>query len=197
MTKDSSHLKKDWVLTQEAFDQLLSYLDADRERAGEKYESLRSKIVKFFEWRGCLSPEEGADETLNRVTRKITEGEIIDNIQAYSYGVARLLYMEMLKEQEQARRAFDNLPPPVQTIEDRTDIEDRLACFETCMKKLSEESRLLITEYYREDKGARIEHRKVIAERLKIPLNALRIRIHRLRLQIEECVSDCLRTPVT
>lgn len=195
MIKDPSHLKKDWMLTKEAFDQLLAYLDADRDRAGEKYESIRTKLVKFFEWRGSPFAEENADETINRVTRKITEGERIDNLQGYFYGVARLLYMEILKEQEKARQAFDHLITSVQFAEEHPEPEPRLACFEACMKNLPGESQRLIIEYYQEDKRAKIEHRKFLAERLKIPLNALRIRIHRLRLQLEECITECLQHP--
>ena len=44
--------KKDWELTQEAFDQLLNLLDHDRELAAEKYERLRRRLLRVFEWRG-------------------------------------------------------------------------------------------------------------------------------------------------
>ena len=54
------------TLTSEAFDQLLDCLDANRERAGERYETLRRTLVRYFEWRKTPFPEEHADETLNR-----------------------------------------------------------------------------------------------------------------------------------
>src|SRR5438132_6489695 len=90
----SQNLKKDWVLTQDAFDRFLDSLDADRERAGEKYELLRLKLIKFFEWHDALEPEELADETVNRVARKIYEGEVIENLNAYIFGAARQLASE-------------------------------------------------------------------------------------------------------
>src|ERR671938_30866 len=62
------------ALTAEAFTKLLARLDPDRERAGEKYEELRRTLVKFFEWRGAPFPEDQADETFNRVARKLDEG---------------------------------------------------------------------------------------------------------------------------
>ena len=61
------------ALTQESFAALLLFLDADRERAGEKYEELRRTLIRFFEWRGAPFPEEHADETLNRVARQAAE----------------------------------------------------------------------------------------------------------------------------
>jgi DNA-directed RNA polymerase specialized sigma24 family protein len=50
----------------------------------------------------------------------------------------------------------------------------------------------LVLQYYQEEKGAKIEHRRAMAERLGIPLNALRIRAHRIRVALRDCVSDCL-----
>jgi hypothetical protein len=45
-------------LTADTFTRLLHRLDADRERAGEKYEDLRRTLIRFFEWRGAPYPEE-------------------------------------------------------------------------------------------------------------------------------------------
>ncbi|MEJ7712917.1 MAG: hypothetical protein WKF84_24510 [Pyrinomonadaceae bacterium] len=70
---------------------LLNGLDADRERAGDKYEELRRILIRFFEWRGAPFPEEQADETFNRVARRLDEGVKIKNIGGYCYEVARLV----------------------------------------------------------------------------------------------------------
>jgi hypothetical protein len=45
---------RDWVLTSEALDRLLEQLDSDRDRAAEKYEQIRQRLIKLFRWRGCL-----------------------------------------------------------------------------------------------------------------------------------------------
>jgi predicted kinase len=50
--------------------------------------------------------------------------------------------------------------------------------------------------YFEEDSRSKIEGRKVLAGQLKIPLNALRIRVHRIRMQLEQCVRECQRNPV-
>ena len=93
----SAARKKDWTLTKEAFERLLSSLDARRDRAGEKYESVRRKLTEFFEARGSLSPADHADETINRVARKLEEGENVQDLSRYFYGVARLLLKETLR----------------------------------------------------------------------------------------------------
>ena len=63
--------KKDWILTPEAFARLLAALDPDRERAGLRYENIRRKLIEFFEARGSNSPADNADETINRVARRL------------------------------------------------------------------------------------------------------------------------------
>src|SRR5512147_2505802 len=87
--------RRKWTLTQEAFDQLLAALGEDRERAGETYLEIRSNLVRFFEWRGCPLPEDHADETFNRVAKRILEGEEILNPMSYCLGVARMLLLEI------------------------------------------------------------------------------------------------------
>ncbi|HKY43403.1 MAG TPA: CHAT domain-containing protein [Pyrinomonadaceae bacterium] len=81
-----------WTLTQEAFDKLLVALGGgDREGGSERYLEIRSNLTRFFEWRGCSFPEDHADETINRIAKKVAEGEEILNPSAYAMGVARLL----------------------------------------------------------------------------------------------------------
>lgn len=77
------------IITQTGFDKLLATLDADREAAGAKYESLRRRLIKFFEWRNCETAEELTDTVFDRVIKKIAEGEEIQNVGAYSATVAQ------------------------------------------------------------------------------------------------------------
>jgi DNA-directed RNA polymerase specialized sigma24 family protein len=97
------------VLTGGAFERFLSCLDADIEHAGEKYEAIRRKLVKYFDWRGAHFPEECADETLDRVVRKLEAGETIRDIPTYCHGIARLVFLETLKKPDNRRVGLDEL----------------------------------------------------------------------------------------
>jgi RNA polymerase sigma factor (sigma-70 family) len=185
-----------WVLTEEAFSKLLESLDPDREQAGEKYEDLRRTLVRFFEWRGTPAPEEHVDETLNRVARRLDEGQVISNFGGYCYGVARLVFMESLKGREKEIIPLEDADPAgLVAAEDTSDAaaeeEKRLECLEECLRKLPNESRELIMEYYRDEKRDKIDRRKALAERLGIPRLALGNRAQRLRDKLAQCVKSC------
>src|SRR5690348_13383082 len=96
--------RRKWALTQDAFDKLLITLGPDRESAGEKYLEVRSNLIRFFEWRGCSFPEDHADETINRVAKRVSEGEVIQNPAGYFMGAARLLLLEIHKERAKERQ---------------------------------------------------------------------------------------------
>jgi hypothetical protein len=65
------------ALTAAAFERLLEALDADRDRAGERYELLRRKLLYLFGCRGLTQVEDLADETLSRVAARIGRGEFV------------------------------------------------------------------------------------------------------------------------
>ena len=178
-------------MTEQSLARFLSLLDEDPERAGEQYEIWRRKLVKLFEWRGSATPEDLADTTLNRLARKIDEGEAIRNLSAYVGGTARLVWLEALKEQERERGAFDELR--ASTPYSSPTESPRIECFESCLESLPPESRALILDYYRAEKSSKIKLRKQLAEKLGTPLNALRIRAHRIRVQLEKCVGNCMK----
>ena len=60
-------------ITQEQFDQLLQWLNPDRQQAAAQYEWIRRRLIKIFVSRGSYNPEELADNTINRVARKLPE----------------------------------------------------------------------------------------------------------------------------
>jgi DNA-directed RNA polymerase specialized sigma24 family protein len=189
----ASTRKNGWVLPQEAFDRLLTLLDEDRGRAGEAYEAARRRLIKFFEWNGSGAPEEHADETINRVARKIEEGEQIRSLSAYFLGVARHVLSEAYKRREAERAGHDEYARQDQMSFESGKADVRRVCLERCLRELPAESRELIVEYYREEKRAKVEWRCHLAERhgLATP-NALRIRAHRIRAQLEGCVRACV-----
>lgn len=190
-----SHLssKPSWNLTAESFAKLLACLDPNPEKAGEKYEAIRQTLVKFFDWRGAHFPEECADETLNRVTRKIDEGEVIQDVTTYCHGIARLVFLETLKSPDSRRTDLENAPELTIAAHDIEEPNARQECFNRCLRALPAENQQILLQYYQDEKRAKINNRLTLAEHLGIPLNALRNRVQRLRDKLEECINRCLQ----
>ncbi|HEU4594614.1 MAG TPA: sigma-70 family RNA polymerase sigma factor [Pyrinomonadaceae bacterium] len=178
-------------LTQAAFDSLLAWLDADREQAGMKYEQIRRRLIKIFTCRGRADADELADETINRVTLKAQElsKDYDGDPSLYFYGVAQKVFLESLRKRPAP--AFVP-PPPPPTASETDEDEAEYECLESCVGQLPPESRVLVIEYYQNDRRAKIDHRKELAARLGIAPNALRIRAHRIRLTLQRCVEACL-----
>ena len=170
---------------------LLEVLDPEPSAAAAKYESLRRKLIKFFEWRTDAFAEESADETINRIGRKVQEGEAIRNIWSYAYGVARLVLLETLRRSEQNRSALASL----QLLGDDRGSESLapwFACLDECLQKLDRDSCQLLVAYYRSGGQERIAGRKAIAQTLSLSVESLRMRAHRARLKLEPCVEECI-----
>jgi len=195
---------KEWRLTESAFNRLLERLDEDRDRAAEKYETVRRKLTSFFHWRGCANPEEYVDEVFDRVARRTEEGAPwqTENPYVYFHGVA----LNVLREHWRApqTQSLEDLPgasqpsvdPAVQQRrrEDSEATDRRLACMQRCIQQLPVESRQLVVQYHGPE-GVKIDTRKRLAGALGIPLNALRTRVCRIRAALETCVGACLGGP--
>ncbi len=191
-------MKKEWVLTQDAFDTLLHWLDANRDHAGSKYEAIRLRLIKIFTCRGCSEAEELADETINRVSARVTEiaASYNGDPALYFYGVSQKVHLEYLRkcQQKRAELEVDSTVgaltiPTVSLVED---IEPEYECLERCLDHLPTDNRKLVLQYYQQERKAKIEHRKRLATELGIAVNALRIRAHRIRLTLQQCVHECL-----
>ncbi len=194
--------KPTWTLTQEAMDCLLARLHPDRESAGQAYQELRGKVIVFFEGRRCAFPEELADETLNRLARKLAEGAPIVDPNRYALGVASNILQESYRQPARATLSLDEAPPECdlkaaweakRAGEDAAEEERRLDCMRRCLDELPADQRDLLIEYYQDEKRARIDHHKEMAERLGLTPNALYLQVHRLREKLASCLEDCLR----
>jgi len=183
-----------------AFEQLLAALDPDRERAGAQYRDLHHRLVKFFEWEHSGPADQHADEVIDRVVRKIGQGERIADLRAYAHGVAKLLLHEGWKRaarEEEARSQMLRLVKPapgdsLETLEERDTAERQQDCLDRCLQGLTPKNREIILGYYAGEGHSKIEGRRRLAERLGSDLNALRVRAHRIRVQLEECVWKCV-----
>ncbi|MGK2859892.1 MAG: hypothetical protein ACSLFQ_22070 [Thermoanaerobaculia bacterium] len=169
---------------------LIERLDPDLTAASRKYQQLRRRLVRLFEWRGAWTADDLADETLTRVARKLGEGARVDGeIEPFARGVARLVFLEFLREQERERRLQTANPPPPPTSASE---EANLACLDRCLERIDQESRDTILGYYTDESSSRIESRRVLAERLGVSATALRIRALRIRDRLQSCMEECL-----
>ena len=189
----AERLKEKYSLTREAFDGLLTALDSDSERAGQIYQDIRDHLIRMFVWRGCSEAEDYADETINRVARKLTTGEKFSDVPTYCFGVGRMLLKEFHKKQERNRRALEQLNRDDKSNELELNEEElRTSCLEECLRKQSEADQQMILAYYQGDKRDKIENRKRLAARLNLSVNTLRMKALRLRDKLEECVMKCM-----
>ena len=183
-------------LSQKDFDELLIWLDSDRELAGQKYEIIRSRLITIFTFRGCSNSEDLADETIDRVARKVRglSTTYTGEPALYFYGVAKNVYLEYLRGRRAVR--LDSISPPQIPVTDSFKGSSELAykCLENCLKGLSDSNRRLFLAYYRDYKSAKekIDHRKELASRLGVAKNALMVRIYRIRAVLEKCIKECI-----
>jgi len=182
-----SAVKELRMLQQEEFDRLLAWLDDDKERAGATYEKIRWRLIAILASRGCRLPEEIADETMDRVARRVSaiESTYVGDKAIYFLGVMNNVHHEYLKRPIAS--------PPIEVIgEDANQREQTHVCLDKCLKKLSSHSRTLIEQYYSADKGAKIQLRRRIAHDLGITAGVLRLRALRIRQKLQVCIEHCL-----
>ncbi len=96
------------ILTAESYSLLLQTFSSDEEAAAIALTKLRDSLVRFFQIKGDFSPEEAADETLDRIATKLGEDVLIENVTKYSFGVARLVFLENLRKMQKAKKALED-----------------------------------------------------------------------------------------
>ena len=194
--------KKDWSPTAGTFHQFLHWLDEGTDSGGEKYLEMRRRLVGYFDRKNCVAPDELADETLNRVARRLEEqGAITDTPPArYCYITAKFVFLENLRSGQRSEISFSELPPgavesvlgaPAPETSALVTKERQFACLEDCVAKLAPADRDLILEYYHGEQPAKIKRRRGLAQSLNVTLNALSIRACRIRNKLELCVRNC------
>ena len=179
-------------LDERSLRRLLTALDADPERASERYEALRLRLMRVFLWERQPDAESLADQAIDRVARRVNEGVDVVDVPAYAHRVAELILLEARRAGQRREAALDahaRLSPPDHSS---AAVERRHACLEACLARLEPEQRDLILRYYSADGRARIEQRDALAKAHGIPLGALRNRALRMREKLEECITACL-----
>jgi hypothetical protein len=178
-------------ITQDNFEQLLSWLHPCRETAAAKYESIRDRLIRIFSARGCFAAEELADETMDRVIRKSPElaKTYSGDPALFFYGVAKRVLLEFARKPR-----FEELPRVVTTLVQEDKPDEYADCLDRCLEKLDSNHHRLILRYYEGEKRAKIEQRKKLQFELGTTAEALRVKVLRIRSSLQKCVVNCVRS---
>jgi RNA polymerase sigma factor (sigma-70 family) len=192
-------MARDSVTNPDGFDEILAWLNPNRELAGTMYVQLRHDVARIFLWNRCSDPEGLTDEVFDRVARKVHNLRQTYNgdPRLFFYGVARNLVKETAKKVK-TYASFDDAGvtlrarAQVEVDEEEESVQAREHCLQLCLNKLNSEQRRLILEYYAMDEQGKISHRVRIARQLGLSIETLRVRIYRIRVTLEECIERCL-----
>ena len=194
--------KSNWIATEGSFAALLEWLDQGFVSNGEAYLEVRRRLVAYFDRKGCRDADELADETLNRVQRRLEEEGSIDSESPakFCYAVAKFVFLEYVRSgrtREVSEELIDKASSEYVEMRDREDEElqereNSLRCLERCMAELDEQRRELVIGYYQGELRAKIENRRRLAAKFGLTLNALTIRTFRIRERLENCVRKCV-----
>jgi DNA-directed RNA polymerase specialized sigma24 family protein len=182
-----TQMSKKHVIDQTAFDLLLFWLNPDREKAAQKYESVRRRLIELFASRGFSDADRLADDTIDRVVTKVpqvSQGWVGDPLH-YFLAVAKKIILENTRPLP--------VPEPFPVTHDPEELEREDRCLEHCLELVSHEERKLILEYVDGKKKDRHDQ----AEKLGISANALRIRIYQIKKTITPCIKECLGQEVS
>lgn len=187
-------MARDSALPPERLDEILAWLNSDRDVAASTYLQLRDSLEKIFTMNRCSDPEWLTDETFDRVAKKVVDlrQTYEGDPKLYFYGVARNLIKEDLKKVK-THASLEELEPQAIDIDFAEETADlREECLHSCLQELSAEKRDLILNYYAKEKQAKIDHRAELADRLNTSVETLRVRVYRIRNSLLKCIEQCL-----
>lgn len=193
-------MTRDSAIPPESFDEILAWLNPDRDQAASMYLQIRDSLARIFTFNNCSDPEGLTDEVFDRLAKKIHE--LRQNYQGdprfYLYAIARNLIKEELKKVKN-QASLDDFEPSAKTVDEieqeeaeQETAEIREDCLHSCLKKLSAEKRKLILNYYAREKQEKIDHRAQLAEQLGTTVGNLRVKVFRIRAALEECIERCI-----
>ena len=175
------------TLTPEAFGKFLRWLSEDDELAVREYQRIRTKLIRFFIHKGCTDADYLFDKTVDIVVAKVESCEQYQNPLAYSYGVARNVWHEDTRERKSVPLEVDVASPE---HPDPKAYELELQCLDHCLARLSPGDRDVVTLYHGQHGRDKIPVRRGLADGAG-GMNALRIRVCRIRKELRICVVEC------
>jgi hypothetical protein len=194
---EKAKLKKNWIISESAFQRLLEWIDGGNESEGKRYLEITNRLVNYFDRKNCLNPNELADETLNRVARRLEEEGNIDSEtpEKFCYITAKFVFMESLRNKERQNIQLDEVIENklvINSYDDKGIMEQRLNCLETCTNNFDNSNREIIFSYYYGEERIKIENRRNLAKKFELSVNALSIKACRLREKLHICVNKCV-----
>lgn len=179
-------MKKERDPTREELEKLLAWFDSDREKAAVKFQSINARLIRVFAARGCVDADSLGDEVMNRVAVRI-DTVIVKYPAPVHCCLAFIdnLYHEWYRDQ--CRKANAKPPPSPRPAEE---LEKEDECLKQCLETVIKPDRDLFERYFQSQK--RIETRKKLALELALTMNALRIRAHKIRKTLRQCLVECL-----
>src|SRR5262249_25943159 len=160
---------------------------------------MRRRLVAYFDRRNRPSADDLADETLNRIARTLEQGAVIATRPParYCYIVAKFVLLEDFRRErrdvsfDESWRAQTTPAAHADAHDSRIIREHRLERLARGRDALKDDQRTLIVEYSAAARRERIDRRRGLAERLGISMNALSIRVWRLRDGLKACLEAC------
>lgn len=189
-------MARDSEIPPESFEEILAWLNGDRDEAAAMYVQLRQDLAKMFMWARCADPEGLTDEVFDRVAKKVHDVRPTyeGDPRLYFRAVANNLIKENNKrvKTQLSLEGIDLPESPTTETEDEmaADIEE---CLQQCLEKLSADKRELILGYYAKEKQAKIDHRNELAQKFGITVETLRVRVFRIRESLADCIGRCLK----
>jgi DNA-directed RNA polymerase specialized sigma24 family protein len=198
-------LKKDWVLTAEAFDKLLLNLDENRENASLIYEDIRKRLIRQLTAGRSLFAEEQADEVFNRIARKIFEEDFVldrENPYPYFHQVARYVLLEYQRQSRRKILGLDDLStgeePSYNVAEmlekayEKFRTELGLNALRHCREQLDTQEVVMLDKYNAALGKDKKQRHQQLAINLGKSQNALKISVSRARNKLIECAKKKL-----
>ena len=173
-----------------------------------EYEQMRRALIIFFAANGCGAIADDLPEEVFQVAeQEPPDWSVVADYEGapppYQWTVARyILKTERKKEQLEAESGLKSIRDIRQALVPRRDTsgrfetevkEQRARCLDECMANITETWRYLILEYYKAGEAERKRIRKEMASELGISMNALRVRMFKIRRTLRECVASCVQ----
>jgi DNA-directed RNA polymerase specialized sigma24 family protein len=175
---------------QSDFESLLTWLSENREVAGEIYEKIRIGLIRYFYYKGCKDSEALADETIDRVIKKLPTLDLLNVTKPISifYGFATNVALEQLRKDRFEVSLEGDHREILQESNEKT-----LSCLDECLRKLPEIDEKLLRDYYAKEKSEKVLHRQNLAREAGLNIGTLQTKLHRLRISIRTCIESCLK----